>query len=66
MKLSQEAINFFEHLATNAHHQIVMDELIANQSSEFKEIYSSKNSESVRNQFNSIGYLADTTKVTEK
>ncbi len=66
MKLSQEAINLFEYLATNAHHQIAIDELIANQSAELNKIYSSKDSDSMKNYFSSTGYFADSIKVTEK
>ncbi len=65
MKASKEAVNFFEHLATNTHHQVAMDELLAKQSPEIKEIYSSKSSEFVKNHFNATGYFADSIKVTE-
>jgi hypothetical protein len=65
MKLSEQAINFFEHLATNAHHQIAIDELLANQSSKIKEIYLANSSEFLKNQFSTTGYLADSIKVTE-
>jgi hypothetical protein len=65
MKLSTQAINFFEHLATHAHHKVETDELLAKQSPEIKEIYSSKSSEFVKNQFNTTGYFADSIKVTE-
>ena len=66
MKLSEQAINFFESLATKAHHQIVIDELLAGQSSEIKEIYHSNNSEFVKTKFNAEGYFADSVKVTER
>lgn len=65
MKLALEAIKFFEKLATNAHHQIPIEELIAQQSPEIKEIFLSKSSEVLRKQFSITGYFADSIKVTE-
>ncbi len=65
MKLSVQVIHFFEHLAANAHHQVPIDELLANQSDEIKKIFSSSNSENLKNQFSNSGYLADSIKVTD-
>lgn len=65
MKLSLQVINLFEHLATNIHSNVVIDELIANQSDEVKEILSSKSSENLKKQFSKTGYFADSVKVTE-
>ena len=67
MKINQskEAINFFEQLATNAHHQVFIDEMLLKQSPEIKNLYLSNNSECIKKNFNTTDYLADTTKVTE-
>jgi hypothetical protein len=65
MNLSTKAINLFEELATNAHHKITTDKLLANQPAEIKEIYLSNNSEHVKNHFSTTGYFADSIKVTE-
>ena len=65
MKLSTQAINLFEQLATNAHHKVDISKLMANQTLELQEIYSSKSSEYFRKQFSDSSYFADSIKVTE-
>lgn len=65
MNQSKEAINFFEQLATNAHHRIYVGEILVNQSPEIRDIYLSNSSECVKKHFNSTDYLADSIKVTE-
>jgi len=65
MKQSTQAIQFFEHLAMNAHHRVIMNELHTSQSPVLKDICSSNDSEKVKNHFSDASYLADSIKVTE-
>lgn len=65
MNQSKEAINFFEQLATNAHHRVFINEMLLKQSPEIKDLYLSNSSECIRKYFNTTGYLADSIKVTE-
>jgi len=65
MNLSTQAINFFKELATNAHHKVTANKLLANHSAKLKELYLSNSSEYVKNYFSTTGYFADSIKVTE-
>ena len=65
MKLSTQAMDFFEYLATNAHHRYSINELLVNQPTEIKEICLSNSSEYLKNHFTTTNYFADSVKVAE-
>lgn len=60
-----DILTLLEHLANNAHHRIMINELVNNQSIEIREAFLANNVAKLRNQLGDTENLADRSSVVQ-